>query len=494
MRTTTVERRQRRRNRRRWGPSCRAAIAAIFVAAAALSGCATNRFAEEHGAVFQQAVEASKQERSADAAAAAYHYLQGSTVDDPRYDRALRVLARNAERLGLTYAASLWYLDIAQSRRNVELLDDAVAGLQRIVEEYPYDRETVRKGFLASADLSGLATEQKAFVAYHQGLDSLQRGHEKWAIESFDTIPKQSPYRLRARYTLIVRDLANYDIEQARERLRALLEEDLPRRLETKVERTLARTEFEEQNYEKALEHYRAIQDRAPEHPRLLLEMAWNHYYLGHYKRALGLLVALDAPAYRELIAPRRYLLEALSLRKLCQYGPARKAASRLEQRHGDALEDLYDGVALVRSEPLREAAGLRAGGRQVAEFRERVAHERERVRELKGRLGSELTERLEEIYEQGSHEAERRARDELIDEARELAGELIDADEGVQLILHELGVSLLRGQRGSTQTKGGHPLEEIPPEDRVVYQFRGEFWTDELDDLVVQLEDRCIE
>ena len=470
------------------------ALVSLLFAGFVAGGCGAPKFAEKHGDVFQQAVQASQKEQPAVAAAAAHHYLQGSTIDDPRYDRAMRVLARNTERLGLSYAASLWYLDIARSRRNVQLVDDAIAGLERIINEYPYDRETILQGFIASADITGLPAAQTAFVSYEQGLDSFRRGLQKWGIDSFEKIPEDSPYRLRAKYVLAVRRLARYEIDRGRKALEKLIEKELPERLETDVRRTLARTEFEEQNYEKALTHYRVIQDRAPEHPRLLLEMAWSHYYLGHYKRALGLLIALDAPVYRELIAPRRYLLEALSLRKLCQFGPARKAATRLEQRHGDALDDLYEGVPLQYSKALREAAGLRAGGRQIAEFRDRVNREKMMLDELAPKLGEKLTERLREIYAQGAREAKRRGDELLKDEMRQLADELVSAEEGVRLILHELGVALLRGQRGSTQTRGGSPLDKIDPRDRIIYRFGGEFWTDELDDLVVRMEDRCIE
>jgi hypothetical protein len=293
---------------------------------------------------------------------------------------------------------------------------------------------------------------------------------------------------------LAVRDLARYDLESGRSKLEDLLDEDLPRELETDVRRTLARTAFEGKNWERALEHYRAIKDRAPEHPRLLLEMAWTHYYLDHYKRALGLLLALDAPAYRELIAPRRYLLEAMALEELCQFGPARKAALRLRERHGDALEDLYAGRPLARSEPLRRAAGLRPGGRAVAAFRKRVEKEQARLDKLEERLDGELLERLREIYEQGVREARRREREKLDDEMQALADDLLAAEEGVQLILHELGVSLLRGERDSSLAEDGNALAEGGPRDHVVFRFDGEFWTDELDDLVVQLEDRCIE
>ena len=75
-----------------------------------------------------------------------------------------------------------------------------------------------------------------------------------------------------------------------------------------------------------------------------------------------------------------------------------------------------------------------------------------------------------------------------------ELTEELLSAREGVRLIIHELGVSLLRGRRRPAGAKE-KPAVEVPlTGDRVFYKFNGEYWTDELDDLVVIAEDRCID
>ena len=66
-------------------------------------------------------------------------------------------------------------------------------------------------------------------------------------------------------------------------------------------------------------------------------------------------------------------------------------------------------------------------------------------------------------------------------------------AEDGVQLILHELSVSLLRGRR---RPSGPEEIESVSFEaggDNISYRFVGEFWTDELDDLVVVIPDRCL-
>ncbi len=459
------------------------------------TGCAGPKLEEERDAIYTQAVEASLGEDHALSAAAAWGYLQGASIDDPRYDRALRILAQSSEEMGLSYAASLWYLEIARSRRAPTLVGESVASLEAISKEYPFDEATVMRGFIATAEITGLPDEQLAFIAYHQGLDSLRRGLEEWAEEQFAQIPISSPYAKRAAYVLIVRDIAQGDVDQARKDLEALREDDrLTDDLALDIDRTLARIAFDQARWEDALQAYQKVRASAPDDPQLLLEMAWTHYYLGEYQRALGLLLALDAPAYGGLIAPERYLLEALSLRKLCQFEPARRAAVRLRQRHGAAIDDLYAGVPLVESKPLRRAARLREGGMDVADFRARVEYESARVEEMSRQLGPALTTRLNEVYAQGKREAKRREDAELRDEMVMVAEELLYAEEGVRLILHELGVALLRGRRRGEGAAASEAVATIEEREQVAYQFNMEFWTDELDDIVVRIEDRCID
>lgn len=469
------------------------ALGALLIGAA--PGCAGPKLAETREATFAQAVEASLAEDDALAAAAAWSYLEGATPDDPRYDRALRLLAQSAEGMGLSYAASLWYLEIARARRDPTLVNDAIRGLERLIQAYPHDEETLVRGFIATAEITGLGTEEQAFIAYHQGLDSLRKGINDWAEEQFAAIPPESSYALRARYVLIVRQIARGEIEPARERLVALAEaRDLPDDLALDIDRALARIAFDQGRWRDALEAYEEVRESAPDDPQLLLEMAWTHYYLGEYQRALGLLLALDAPAYSGLIAPERYLLEALSLRKLCQFEPARRAAVRLELRHGDALDDLYAGVPIQKSQALREAARLRPSAIEIADWRARVEAEARQVEDNSRKLGPELTEGLRALYAQGKVEAKRREDAELADEMVAVASELLDAEESIRLILHELGVALLRGRRRGEGAEAAEAVTTIDEAEEIAYRFDDEFWTDELDDIVVRIEDRCID
>lgn len=461
------------------------------------SGCASLKLAEDRDAVFSQAVEAHLAEDHELSAAAANRYLSGSSPEDPRYDRAMRILGESTEALGLSYAASLWYLDIAQARRDPDVVDDAVRGLERIMAQYPYDEATILRGFVATEEIGSLPPEESAFLYYHQGLNSLRHGLDEWASLQFSRIPAQSPYAVRARYVQAVERLTLYQLSATDETLRALLEDEttqIPDDLKNDIQRTLARIAFEQSRFREALTRYQDLRKTAVDDPGLLLEMAWSHYYLGEYERALGLLIALDAPAYSNLIAPERFLLEALSLRSICQFEPARNAAVRLRKAYGEALDDLYKGVPLLESDPLRRAARLRTGGRSIGDFRVRVEEELGKIEVLEDSVGPELSERLRAIYAEGLVEAKRREDSELSREMSSVAKELLNAEEGVRLILHELGVALLRGRRRPAGSPPRLRIQETFGPNEILYLFQAEFWTDELDDLVVTMEDRCID
>ena len=98
-----------------------------------MAGCA-GTIPENRELAFVYAVDQLKSDRPEAAAGAAWRYLQGATVEDPRYDRAQRLLARASQDMGPTYAAAQRYLDIAQGRRDPELLAESVRGLQTVID------------------------------------------------------------------------------------------------------------------------------------------------------------------------------------------------------------------------------------------------------------------------------------------------------------------------------------------------------------------------
>jgi tetratricopeptide (TPR) repeat protein len=443
---------------------------------------------------FGHAVARSRAGAHAEAAAAAWSYLAGAGADDPRYDRAQRLLARSAEGLGLGHAAALWYLDIVQQRRDPKLVPEALRGLERLIEAGGHDEDTLVTGYLAATEFGRLPPDIQAFVDYVQGLDNARKQLWTWAEARFGAVPEESAYAARARYVLAVRTVATGDLERADAELAVLLESNVPADVALDASHARARAAYERGRYAQAIEHYEALREASPDDPELLLEMAWAHYRLGDVRRALGLLLALDAPAYDDLIAPERFLLESLCLRRLCQFELAERSAARLQRRHGDALADLYSGIAPARSEALRLAARRHSEVQLSARFTRALERQQHRLADLEPALGRALHGALKALYARSLTEARRQEREAVGRVVDGLAEELLAAEEGTRIILHELSIGLLRGRKRPDGPPVA-PQVEIPSGgDRVFYRFDGEFWSDELDDLLVTAEDRCID
>ncbi len=457
-------------------------------------GCAASVPASKDEA-FSYAVEAVRRDSYVKGAKAAWHFIDAADPDDPRYDRGLRLLARSAEGMGLGWAAGMIYRQIASVRRNMELVPDALRGLERIIESGVYDDDTFVTSFLAGEEFGDLPEDVRAFIDYVQGWDLARRGAGKWAEVRFSKLPSDSTYAAAAEYVRIVQLVADGDFASAIDRLEKLRNaENISPNLAREVERTLARLAFEEERYKDALAHFETLRELAPDDPEILLEMAWTHFYLGDSRKTLGLLIALDAPVHQDFISPERFLLKALALRRLCQFGAARYAAVNLERRYGESLTKLRAGDLPKDIPELRRAARLRGLARPNTYFLDSLNHQMAILVSLREALGKGLSGYLANLYARGIEEGQRREEELIGRELDELTEEMLSSQEGVRLIVHELGVSLLRGRRRPPGALEKPAVEVTIKGDRVFYPFWGEYWTDEMDDLNVIAEDRCID
>ncbi|MEE2644084.1 MAG: hypothetical protein VYD19_04040, partial [Myxococcota bacterium] len=187
------------------GAYARAATVGLYTLLSMSCGCAVfHQLPEERQQLFAFAVDQIDHDRPALAARAAWRYLSQGDEEDPRRDRALRLLARSSEALGFRYAASSWYLEIARARRDAELIPEAISGLERAIASGPVDEDAIIDGFLAVEEITGLSPKLQDFVHFYQGLGNLRGGLSSWAKRDFLAIDKGSPYYYRARYVHLV--------------------------------------------------------------------------------------------------------------------------------------------------------------------------------------------------------------------------------------------------------------------------------------------------
>ena len=222
--------------------------------------------------------------------------------------------------------------------------------------------------------------------------------------------------------------------------------------------------------------------------------MAWVQYRLGQGGRAMGLLSALDAPSYRQLFLPDKFLLRALVYRGACHWLTAKRAARALLRRYATALAAIHDRQPLAEEPELREAALQKGAARRAALLVQELDREREKLTRLSSAFEGGLAAHLAELYGSAQAEARRGQQLELDKGVVRVADELLRAAEQVSLVDYEVGLALYRRARGNT-AEAPLVFEDVSPgKDEVAYGFDGEYWNDELAKLRFAIPNRCLE
>ncbi|MBI2892026.1 MAG: tetratricopeptide repeat protein [Deltaproteobacteria bacterium] len=471
----------------------RRTAAILPLVALSMAGCAGRA---RPASAYDAAVLALKDEDFALAAKEAFGYRQSHAQTDNYYDRAWLVAAEAFDGLELTHASAMAYRDVAGARRDEDLVITALRGIERAVSAGKVDDDSLVTGFLAGSDFGTLPTDVAGFTAFVQGRDNAKRGLVLWARERFAQIPEDSVYRARGDLVNAVLLMEEAKLDEAEALLRqAARRPSADGRAKATALHTLAQLLFERQRFDEALRTLDRVNPRWVRESDLLLEKAWAEYYRGNSRRSLGLLIALDAPAYALALAPERFILGALDFRRLCHFNLARESALELRRRHGDALRALRAGDDPEEVQDVRDAALRQGEARRLALLAARLEEERRIARSSASNFGPRLAAWLDALYENAIDDIEARLAVELRIAAEGIAQSLLDADEQVALLEHELSVDLLRGRRrpmGVGEITQSSARRIRGP--RALYTFDGEYWTDELQDLVVVIEDRCVQ
>jgi tetratricopeptide (TPR) repeat protein len=103
----------------------------------------------------------------------------------------------------------------------------------------------------------------------------------------------------------------------------------------------LGRSKFGKKSYAEADLLYLDISKDSYIWPSILLEEAWNSYYLKNYNRTLGKLVSYQAPVFDFIVNPEIEVLKALSYLKLCLYDDAKNVVDVFYQNNEKMVDEL---------------------------------------------------------------------------------------------------------------------------------------------------------
>jgi hypothetical protein len=427
------------------------------------------------------------------AASMFYGVYKALPETDVRRDLASFRLAKALVAAGLVHAGIEHYMTIVSTRHASELVNESLAELQPLEERHQIEPDRLAEDVLYGNQYSELSPAVGEFVEYLQAVTDIRHGFVPWGRARMEALAqKKGAYSFHARYALAVERIARHDDDAAAADLQAIIRggPEVPAEVRGQSRLALARIQYERKLYDEAWRSYGGVGPFLAFDDVVILEKAWDLIGSGNHQRALGLLVGLGAPVFRDLFAPERGLIQALALRRLCQYRAAHLAVRAFRDEYGPVLAKIRNGSRLGDDPDLRKWA-IRWD--PVLSGTDRIQQALVREQAAVAKLSDKpLRSYLDGIY------ASRLARQKTtvarrLDRAEErVADELLRVDEQMHLVDYEVGVGLFSS--GEAKTSSSVRPEDIPLGDHAVYfRFDGEYWSDEVGDYTVLAEDRCV-
>jgi len=429
----------------------------------------------------------------AHAAGAFYGAFNNLPESDLRRDLAAYDLAKALVGLGFVQAGIEHYFGIVEGRHVPDLVNKSLADLVPMFDAHKVDRDRLIESILWGNQYSDLPPGVADFVEYQQALTDIRHGFPEWGRPRMEALAAtKRPYAFFAKYALAVDRVARKDDDAAAEALLAITKaDDAPTEVKDDARLALARIHYEKKRYEDAWRVYSEISGDLRLEDSVILEKSWDLVSNGNQQRALGLLVGLGAPAFRDLFAPERDLIRALALRRLCQFRAAHVTVRDFRHRYGQVLSAVRAGIPLgdvpiVRTWSVAGDPRLK----EVDHLRVALLAEQDKL----SKVGDKpLRAHLAAVYATVLAHTQLEVNQRLQRATERVADELIRVEEQMNLIDYEVGVGLFKSgdAQGSTSAIRA---DEIPYGSQSAYfRFDGEYWSDEIGDYTVFAEDRCV-
>lgn len=103
----------------------------------------------------------------------------------------------------------------------------------------------------------------------------------------------------------------------------------------------LARIHYGHRQNRNSIFYYAKLKRGSPRWLRALFESGWAHYRIGGYEKALGNLVTLNAPFFKEEYYPEAMILQAVIYYENCRYAEARAIIADFEKTYQPVHDEL---------------------------------------------------------------------------------------------------------------------------------------------------------
>ncbi|MCO4794952.1 MAG: hypothetical protein KC493_14645 [Bacteriovoracaceae bacterium] len=278
----------------------------------------------------------------------------------------------------------------------------------------------------------------------------------------------------------------------------------------------LGRIEYRNGNYEEAKLLYRSIPKTSYRFPYILMEKAWNAYQREDYNRSLGVLVTYKNPLMSSYFFPESEVLRALSYFKLCLWEDSMVTIENYYKRYktkSDALKSIlmkhkrsHTYFLKLIFAPIEETEKLHPYVRNMmTQIRKKIKFSIDLVSykkaqnelkfikklptsKLKYLMEGELKETLKWRTTHLNHYIKKQMFD-FVNQIHRFSYEMFNIK--LEILARKRDLVWENKQLISSRSRGSH--ENLKREsDEHFYDFRGEFWADELGDYSFGLKSNC--
>lgn len=446
-----------------------------------------------------------------------------------------KVLGRGSDKNKFFKSSLEWLFFIARKTTNETVVLDEIAKYANY--EFPERFRNEFRYLLARYN----------FV-YGKALDDAERKGE--ADKAFDEvkrlslmIPKGDPFYPKAKYleglSYFRENKLEAALESMKEVVRATRSEE--GRGETAEARNLknlrelafmqlARTHYGARQNRYAIFYLQKVERGGPQWLESLFEASWANYRIGQYEQALGNLITLSSPFFRDEYFPEALILKAVVYFENCRYRESLSIIEDFENIYGPVQEELESLVAkdmeateyfnVLDEVRKKNKAGLVKKG-SVDEILERILNLALTDKDLKKTVDSigELEGEIDSFagksdafkYSNMSKaliEAMKGQREQLIKKAGIMAKAKLDFENGQLKTLRANGLRIkfettdrekeflqeLLQAGGQKQIVKDYRYTVAVSDDQLYWPYVGEYWRDELGTYQYTLTKGCIE
>ena len=369
--------------------------------------------------------------------------------------------------------------------------------IEKIFKNYNiHDRVLISESFLdQDIDVSSakIPTEIKSFLGYLFSDISYQKRYRNKFKKYENYIIPNSEWALRKEYERGLYELFNNRIDEAIKIFDSLRQNELASGfLKGKAQRQLARLLFEKGEFEKSFDYLKSLQTTQDDTGAVLLERAWNKYYLKHYSKSLGLLKAVSDPIFVKTQTPESDVLQMLIYKELCHYDSVFEVKNEFQKKYSKSIDRIKKRLDLSKDPLLKRWALQNFKLKTEASYITGLRSDKKWIKKYfsDSEISKALVDKILLKEKQIDDEISIINRNEL----RKVAEKLLDFNEQVNFLDYQTKVDSLRLKKNKHDENYRPESISLVTFDRLYWKYEGELWIDEIENLRVLINSRCEE